>query len=43
MDYNDQRWRRFMELEGLQAWLPGDKEGYGSLADAFGLDRALLA
>lgn len=43
MDYNNRRLRRFMELEGLQAWLPGDKEGYGSLADALGLDRKLLA
>jgi ABC-type phosphate/phosphonate transport system substrate-binding protein len=43
MDFNDQRWRRFMELEGLQAWLPGSKEGYASLADALGLDRRLLA
>src|SRR5579871_348066 len=28
MDYNDSRWRPFMELEGVTRWLPGQKEGY---------------
>jgi ABC-type phosphate/phosphonate transport system substrate-binding protein len=28
MDYNDPRWRRYMELEGVTKWLPGQKEGY---------------
>ena len=34
MDYNDPRWRRTMELEGVTAWVPGRKEGYESLAAA---------
>jgi hypothetical protein len=38
MDYNHPRWRRLMELEGLQAWLPGSKDGYASLAEALGLE-----
>ena len=38
MDYNHQHWRRFMDLEGLQAWLPGSKEGYASLAEALGVE-----
>ncbi|MGH2707094.1 MAG: phosphate/phosphite/phosphonate ABC transporter substrate-binding protein [Actinomycetota bacterium] len=37
MDYNDGRYRHIMDLEGLTAWLPADKEGYRSLADALGL------
>jgi ABC-type phosphate/phosphonate transport system substrate-binding protein len=28
MDGNDPRWRRLMELEGLNEWIPGRKEGY---------------
>ena len=31
MDYGDPRWRRLMDLEGLTAWLPGDKSGYEGL------------
>jgi ABC-type phosphate/phosphonate transport system substrate-binding protein len=34
MDYNDPRWRRLMDLEGLTAWLPGQKLGYEALAKA---------
>lgn len=34
MDYNDPRWRRLMELEGLTAWVPGRKEGYTLLLAA---------
>ena len=36
MDYNDPRWRRLMELEGLTAWVPGRKDGYASLSAALG-------
>jgi hypothetical protein len=43
MDYNHPRWRRIMELEGLQAWLPGSKDGYESLAQALGVDTAAVA
>jgi len=28
MDPSEPRWRRLMELEGLNAWVPGRKEGY---------------
>src|SRR5579884_831770 len=28
MDYNDPRWRRLMDLEGLHSWLPGRNDGY---------------
>jgi len=28
MDGKDPRWRRLMELEGLNEWVPGRKEGY---------------
>jgi ABC-type phosphate/phosphonate transport system substrate-binding protein len=31
MDYNDPRWRRLMDLEGLTTWLPGQKDGYETL------------
>jgi hypothetical protein len=34
MDYNDQRWRHFMELEGVTRWLPGRKQGYEVVAEA---------
>jgi len=34
MDYNDSRWRRLMDLEGLTAWLPGQKTGYEALTRA---------
>jgi hypothetical protein len=34
MDYNDPRWRRLMDLEGLTAWLPGQKDGYEDLTRA---------
>jgi phosphonate transport system substrate-binding protein len=34
MDYNDPRWRRLMELEGLTSWLPGQKLGYEALTQA---------
>lgn len=34
MDYNDPQLRRLMDLEGLTAWLPGEKVGYGSLTEA---------
>jgi ABC-type phosphate/phosphonate transport system substrate-binding protein len=34
MDYNDPRWRRIMELEGLTAWMPGQKTGYEALTEA---------
>jgi ABC-type phosphate/phosphonate transport system substrate-binding protein len=36
MDYNDQRWRRYMELEGVTRWLPGQKRGYEVIFDALG-------
>ena len=28
MDPSDPRWRRLMQLEGLNAWVPGRREGY---------------
>ncbi|MGD9893083.1 MAG: phosphate/phosphite/phosphonate ABC transporter substrate-binding protein [Dehalococcoidia bacterium] len=34
MAYNDPRWRRLMDLEGLTAWLPGEKDGYETLTQA---------
>jgi ABC-type phosphate/phosphonate transport system substrate-binding protein len=34
MDYNDPRWRRIMDLEGVTAWMPGATQGYGDLAAA---------
>lgn len=34
MDYNDPRWRRLMDLEGLTEWLPGRKSGYEVLTAA---------
>jgi phosphonate transport system substrate-binding protein len=36
MEYHDPRWRRLMDLEGLTAWLPGQKDGYEDLARALG-------
>lgn len=36
MDYNDERWRRLMDMEGVAEWLPGRKEGYQLLFDALG-------
>ena len=34
MDYNNPRWRRIMDLEGVTAWAPGSKEGYKDLLSA---------
>ena len=34
MSYNHPRWRRLMDLEGLTAWMPGQKIGYEVLTDA---------
>jgi ABC-type phosphate/phosphonate transport system substrate-binding protein len=34
MDYNNERWRRIMDLEGVKQWLPGRQEGYQSLFQA---------
>jgi hypothetical protein len=34
MSYNDPKWRRLMDLEGLTAWVPGRKAGYEELAAA---------
>ena len=34
MDYNDPKWRRIMELEGVTLWLPGRKDGYDVLTTA---------
>jgi len=34
MSYNDPKWRRLMDLEGLTAWVPGRKAGYEELAEA---------
>ncbi len=34
MSYNDPRWRRLMDLEGLTSWLPGRKAGYEVLTTA---------
>lgn len=34
MNYNDPKWRRLMDLEGLTAWVPGRKVGYEDLAAA---------
>ena len=34
MDYNDPKWRRTMELEGLTMWVRGRKEGYETLMEA---------
>lgn len=36
MDFNNPRWRRLMDLEGLTAWVPGRKDGYASLRAALG-------
>lgn len=36
MEYHDPRWHRLMELEGLTAWLPGQKAGYDTLLQAIG-------
>jgi ABC-type phosphate/phosphonate transport system substrate-binding protein len=37
MDFNNPRWRRLMDLEGLSAWVPGRKDGYESLRAAIGV------
>jgi len=37
MDFNNPRWRRLMDLEGLSAWVPGRKDGYESLRAAIGM------
>lgn len=34
MEYNDPKWRRTMELEGLTMWVRGRKEGYETLIAA---------
>ena len=34
MSYNDPKWRRLMDLEGLTAWVPGRKAGYEELTEA---------
>jgi ABC-type phosphate/phosphonate transport system substrate-binding protein len=34
MDYEDPRWRRIMDLEGLRAWLPARVEHYADLRAA---------
>jgi phosphonate transport system substrate-binding protein len=34
MDFNDPRWRRLMELEGLTAWVPGRTDQYETLREA---------
>jgi phosphonate transport system substrate-binding protein len=31
MDYNDQRWKQIMNLEGLTRWVPGGTAGYEEL------------
>lgn len=36
MSYNDPRWRRLMDQEGLTEWLPGRKIGYEALTEALG-------
>jgi ABC-type phosphate/phosphonate transport system substrate-binding protein len=43
MDYNDPRWRHFMDLEGLVAWVPGRKQGYAAVAAAMGSPQAVKA
>jgi ABC-type phosphate/phosphonate transport system substrate-binding protein len=37
MSYNDPKWRRLMDLEGLTAWVPGRKAGYEELTVALSL------
>ena len=34
MNYNDPRWHRVMEMEGVTTWLPGRKQGYETLTAA---------
>jgi phosphonate transport system substrate-binding protein len=36
LSYNDPRWRRLMDQEGLTEWVPGRKAGYEALAAALG-------
>lgn len=36
MSYNDPRWRRLMDLEGLTEWVPGQRAGYETLTTAMG-------
>jgi ABC-type phosphate/phosphonate transport system substrate-binding protein len=40
MDYNHPRWRRIMDLEGLTAWLPGQKLGYEALTEAISVAQS---
>ena len=40
MSYNDPKWRRLMDLEGLTAWVPGRKAGYEELTAALNDDKA---
>jgi len=37
MDYKNPKYRVIMELEGLKAWVLGQKEGYKPLEEALGL------
>jgi ABC-type phosphate/phosphonate transport system substrate-binding protein len=34
MSYEDPSQRQAMDLEGVKRWLPGDRDGYGALAEA---------
>jgi phosphonate transport system substrate-binding protein len=34
MKYDDSRWRRLMDLEGLTSWVPGRREGYELIFEA---------
>ena len=34
MKYDDGRWRRLMDLEGLTSWVPGRAEGYELVFEA---------
>jgi ABC-type phosphate/phosphonate transport system substrate-binding protein len=34
MDYNNERWRRVMDLEGVRRWVRGRKDGYRLLFQA---------
>ncbi len=36
MDYDNPRWRRVMDTEGLKLWLPGQKDGYKPVTAAMG-------
>lgn len=39
MSYDDPGMRHAMILEGVRRWLPGDRSGYRSLAEAMAADR----